>query len=279
MTTARNFSAGLSKEASSVTNYESFALANGSDGRVPSVAFGTGTTFTKRGDDVIKAVEEAVKAGYRLIDTAVLYKTEEGVGVAIRNLIQQGVVARNDLFVTSKLLPYDVSAKEITDMVDQSLKRLQLDYLDCMMIHWPGVPGGHEANPIFETMPSIPENFQEVRITLWEALQKCHDEGKVKHLGLSNFCRHHIETLLQDPRCKVKPVLNQTEFNPYMRDQDILDVCKENGIVVQAYAPIGSGTKEDGNIKLVLDDPLLKKMSQRLGCNHAILVSFAWHGR
>jgi len=246
--------------------FEAFVLGNKSDDAfVPTVAFGTGTTFFARPDDVAKAVEEAVKVGYRLIDTAVLYKTEEGVGAAIKNLVSQGVVTRKELFVTSKLLPFDLSTQEIIDMVDQCLKRLQLDYLDCMMIHWPGTPDVAKGKPMFENVPSTPKESHEARLNMWQAFQKCREDGKIKHLGVSNFCRNHIEQMLQDSRCKVKPVLNQIEFNPYMQDQDTLAACKENGILIQAYAPIGSGTRDDGKLKLVLEDPALKKMSERLG--------------
>ena len=156
-------------------------------------------------------------------------------------------------------------------MVDESLKLLQLDYVDNVLIHFPALPKNFDpmktdkADPaFFAPISSDPERAPEARMIMWEALQQCIKDGKVRHIGVSNFCRKHIEKMVQDPRygciiscqihngkktthflhrCKVKPTLNQIEFNPYVCDDDILKVCGEHGIVVQAYSPIGSGTK------------------------------------
>lgn len=222
-----------------MSDYKSFKLNDG--GSVPTIAFGTGTSFFNRNDDVADAVVKGIKAGYKLIDTAIMYGTEKGVGVGIKKALDEGLIKREDLTVTTKLPPYDQSIDKTIAMVDESLKLLQLDYVDNVLIHFPGLPKNFDpmktdkADPaFFAPISSDPERAPEARMIMWEALQKCVQDGKVKHIGVSNFCRMHIEKMVQDPRCKVKPALNQIEFNPYVCDDDILKVCGEHGIVVQA---------------------------------------------
>merc|ERR1712001_14430 len=120
-----------------------------------------------------------------------------------------------------------------------------------MMIHWPAAPLGSNpddgSNPILACQTSDPHRAPEVRITIWQALQNCVKTGKLKHIGVSNFGRSHIEALVNDPRCQIMPVLNQIEFNPYMVYEEIMSACRAYGITVQAYAPIGSGLRGKEN--------------------------------
>jgi len=265
-----------------MNKFTCFALSGG--GSLPTIAFGTGTTYFDRGDEVADGVLKGIRAGYRLLDTAQQYKTEKGVGEGIKQAIAEGLVERKDLFVTTKFPPKDQPVAETVKFVNESLKLLQLDYLDCVMIHFPALAEDYDPtkNPtknlgFFENCTSDPVRAPEVRMAMWEALQLCQKEGKIKHLGVSNFARKHIEGLLKDPRCKVKPAVNQIEFNPYCCDDDILKSCEEHGIVVQAYSPIGSGTKvgAQGETQMVLDDPVLKDISARVGCTVGQLC-IAW---
>ena len=255
--------------------YSTFKLKDG--GIMPTIAIGTGTTFAfQNAFKVTEAIVDAVKKGYRHIDTAQIYQTEEHVGKAIYQLISEGVVQRQDLFITSKMPPKDLSIEETLASVEGSLKRLGLEYLDCMMIHWPSAPvGSNPDDPLLAGQTSDPEKAPEVRMTIWQALQNCVEMGKVKHLGLSNFGVSHIDALVKDPKCHTMPILNQIEFNPYNVYDDIVASCNALGITVQAYAPIGSGLKGQDNFKLVLDDPVLKGISRRIGCTVAQL-SLAW---
>jgi len=265
-----------------MNEFAHFELNGG--GSLPTIAFGTGTTFYDRGDEVADMVVKGVRSGYRLLDTAQQYKTEKGVGEGIKRAIEEGLVERKDLFVTTKYPPKDQPIEETVKFVNESLKNLQLDYLDCVMIHFPALAEDYDPikNPtknlaFFENCTSDPASAPEVRMAMWEALQLCQREGKIRHIGVSNFARKHIEGMLRDPRCKVKPALNQIEFNPYCCDEDILKACEEHGIIVQAYSPIGSGSRigARGESKMVLDDPVLMEIAAKIGCTVGQLC-IAW---
>lgn len=240
-------------------------------GWIPSMGFGTGTTYFDRPDDVSEGIVKAVKAGFRLIDAAVVYGTEVGVGKGVKKVVEDGLCKREDLFITTKLSPTLLSYQEVVAMVDDCLTNLQLKYIDLMMIHYPGISSlAKNKEP-----SNDPKVNEESRIEMWDALQACQKEGKIKHIGVSNFTRRHLEQLINNPRCKIIPVANQIEFNPYMVDKDILEVCKEHNIIVQAYAPIGSGPlkpesgfDENSNWNL-LEDLTLKAIATKKECTVA----------
>ena len=161
-----------------------------------------------------------------MIDTATVYGTEKGVGIGVQRAIDEGLVTRGDLFIMTKLPPYDQSVDKVSlwlvivtsfkfvcskyirvfqtvDMINESLKILQLDYLDCVLIHFPGRPT--DFNPqnksvFFSSITSDPVRAPEARMVTWEALQKCQQYSKIRHIGVSNFNRHHIEKLVHDTR-------------------------------------------------------------------------------
>jgi diketogulonate reductase-like aldo/keto reductase len=250
-----------------MADYNKIKLNDG--GWMPSMAFGTGTTYFNRPDAVSEGIFKAVESGFRLIDTAIMYGTEVGVGNGLTKILDDSLCKREDLFVTTKLAPNLYTIEEVVTMVDESLKKLQLDYIDLMMIHF---PGNSDPNKDKE-YKNDPDTNAEGRMEMWDALQTCQEKGKIKHIGISNFTRHHIEQLLKNPRCKVIPVVNQIEFNPYMMDQDILDVCKEHNIIVQSYGPIGSGTRKHANPEKencnLLDDVKLKEIATKHECTAA----------
>merc|ERR1712241_1035312 len=202
-----------------------------------------------------------------------MYGTEGGVGKGVAKVVEEGICRREDLFITAKLSPTLLSYQETVDMVNDSLKKLQLEYVDLMMIHYPGVTSFDKT----KESSNDPIKNAEGRIEMWEALQFCQKEAKIRHIGVSNFTRHHLETLIRNPRCKVIPVVNQIEFNPYMVDKDILDACEEKNIIVQSYGPIGSAARMpangiDGNMNCnLLEDPTLKSIAIRNDCTVAQL--------
>ena len=156
----------------------------------------------------------AIDAGYRLLDTAMIYKNEGAVGEGVR----RSSVERENLFITSKVWNTDQGYDTALQAFDDSLQRLGTDYLDLYLVHWP------TAGKYTET---------------WRALETLYTGGRVKAIGVSNFMRHHLEDLLSG--AEVVPMVNQMEFHPYLVQQDQVDFNAENGILYQAWSPLMSG--------------------------------------
>ncbi len=175
--------------------------------------FGLGVFQSKAGEEVENAVRYAVDAGYRSIDTAAIYKNEEGVGKAIRNC----GVDREELFITSKVWNSDQGYDSTIKAYETSLMRLGLDYLDLYLIHWP----------------------KDLSADTWRAMEHLYREGKVRAIGVSNFLQHHLEDLLET--AEVTPMVNQMEFHPRLVQQDLVDFCHAREIRYEAWSPLMQG--------------------------------------
>ena len=165
-------------------------------------------------NEVEQAIADAADAGYRLIDTASVYKNEDGVGRGIKAL----TIPREELFVTTKIWNTAQRIGDVEDTFNRSLERLGLDYVDLYLIHWP-VPGCYTDT--------------------WKALEKLQTQGRVKSIGVSNFHIHDLEMLKKVS--DVVPAVNQVEFHPLFNQPKLLSYCRENNIAVQAYAPLARG--------------------------------------
>ena len=165
-------------------------------------------------NEVEQAIADAADAGYRLIDTASVYKNEDGVGRGIKAL----TIPRDELFVTTKIWNTAQRIGDVEDSFNRSLERLGLDYVDLYLIHWP-VPGCYTDT--------------------WKALEKLQSQGRVKSLGVSNFHIHDLEMLKKIS--DVVPAVNQVEFHPLFNQPELLSYCRDNKIAVQAYAPLARG--------------------------------------
>ena len=165
-------------------------------------------------NEVEQAIADAADAGYRLIDTASVYKNEDGVGRGIKAL----TIPREELFVTTKIWNTAQRIGDVEDTFNRSLERLGLDYVDLYLIHWP-VPGCYTDT--------------------WKALEKLQTQGRVKSIGVSNFHIHDLEMLKKVS--DVVPTVNQVEFHPLFNQPELLSYCRENNIAVQAYAPLARG--------------------------------------
>lgn len=165
-------------------------------------------------NEVEQAIADAADAGYRLIDTASVYKNEDGVGRGIKAL----TIPREELFVTTKIWNTAQRIGDVEDTFNRSLERLGLDYVDLYLIHWP-VPGCYTDT--------------------WKALEKLQTQGRVKSIGVSNFHIHDLEMLKK--ASDVVPAVNQVEFHPLFNQPELLSYCRENNIAVQAYAPLARG--------------------------------------
>ena len=165
-------------------------------------------------NEVETAISYALESGYRLIDTASVYKNEDGVGRAIKS----SSIPRGDLFITTKVWNTAQRIGSIDSAFERSLERLQLDYVDLYLIHWP-VPGCY--------------------LETWKELEKIYHSGRAKAIGVSNFEIQHLEQLFQTSG--IVPAVNQIEYHPLFNQSELCSYCQERGIAVQAYAPLARG--------------------------------------
>jgi diketogulonate reductase-like aldo/keto reductase len=197
--------------------------------------FGLGTYKADNDQEVIDAVKYALKIGYRHIDTAAAYKNEEGVGKAVA----QSDVARESIFVTTKVWNSDQGYETTLKAFEASLDRLKLEYLDLYLVHWP-VNGKYKDT--------------------WRALEKLYAEKRIRAIGVSNFLQHHLEDLLQ--AAEIVPMVNQMEFNPYLVQQGLLDFCNSKKIQYEAWSPFMQGELFNLNITDKLEKKYNKSTAQ-----------------
>ncbi len=198
---------------------------------------GLGVFQMSDGPDVEQAVINALEIGYRSIDTAAAYRNEIGVGNAIREC----GIPRGELFLTTKVWNEEQRRKRTLAAFDESLERLQTEYVDLYLIHWP-VKGCY------------PET--------WLAMEEIYRSGRAKAIGVSNFMIHHLEDLLSGSR--VVPAVNQIEFHPYLVQPDLLEFCQSHQIQVEAWAPLVKGE--------IVNEPVAQKLAQKYGKTPAQIV-------
>lgn len=186
---------------------------------------------------VAQGVKDAIDAGYRLIDGAHVYENEHEVGEGVNAKIKEGVVKREDLFVTSKLWNTFHDPKDVRGACEHTLKQLQLDYLDLYLIHWPiGYGLSKELFPKNEAGESLHSNFD--LMDTWRAMEELVDAGLTKSIGISNYNIKQVDYIYDNAR--IKPVTNQFECHPYLLNKELREHCKSKNIVVTAYSPLGS---------------------------------------
>lgn len=203
-------------------------LSNGI--KMPLLGFGT--YKVESGESVINSVKEALKIGYRHIDTAAFYGNEEGVGIAIK----ESGIKREDIFLVSKVWNTEQGYEKTIKSFEDSLKRLGTDYLDLFLIHWP----------------------QPLHKETWRALEKLYNEGRVKAIGVSNYTVNHLKDLLKDS--EISPMINQIEFHPKLIQPELMDFCNKNNIQIEAWSPLMRG----GIFKIKLLDELSKKYKKTI---------------
>ena len=211
-------------------------LANG----VEMPLFGLGVFKTREGREVRDAVAWALEAGYRLIDTAAVYGNEEGVGQAVR----ESGADRKSLFITSKVWNSDQGYDSTLRAFETSLAKLNMDYLDLYLVHWP-----------------VSGKYRET----WRALETLYREGRVRAVGVSNFLEHHLLDLLET--AETVPMLNQVEFHPRLQQPSLQALCREKGILLQAWSPLMRGQ--------VTEIPELEELGRKYG-KTAVQVTLRW---
>ena len=221
---------------------ETYKLENGV--KIPKLGLGT---WCIDNDKAAQAVRTAVALGYRLIDTAQAYKNEQGVGEGIRSC----GVPREELFVASKVAAELKTYEAAAASIEETLKKMGLDYLDQMIIHAP-----QPWSEFRDTKRYFAENK-----AIWRALEDAQAAGKVRVIGVSNFLQDDLENLLSD--CRVQPMVNQILLHISNTDQELLNFCKEQHIQVEAYSPIAHGE--------ALKNPVIAQMAKKYGVSAAQL--------
>lgn len=214
--------------------------------QIPAVGFGTYKAADGKSADVIK---KAIESGYRYFDTASFYGTEPYLAEAIR----QSGLPRKDFFIASKLWKSEMGYTNAREAFQRTLENLDTEYLDLYLIHWPLPEPGYE-------------NWKELDKETWRALEELYAEGKIRAIGLSNFLPHHMENILAG--CTVRPAVDQIEYHPGYSQEATVQYCKEKGILVQAWSPIGRSR--------VLEDPLVCELAAKYQVSPAqICLKFA----
>ncbi|OEL26876.1 Non-functional NADPH-dependent codeinone reductase 2 [Dichanthelium oligosanthes] len=216
---------------------------------MPVLGFGTGSSSTP--PDLSAIIVDAVRLGYRHIDTASLYGTEGAVGAAVADAVRAGAVAsREGLFVTSKLWVKDAHPDRVLPALRESLARLGLDYLDLFLVHWPVAAD--------ENKKLVPFDMEGV----WRAMEECHRLGLARSIGVSNFSSAKMSRLLSF--AAVPPAVNQVELNVGWRQEKVREVCAKNRVVVTAFSPLGAFGAAWGS-NAVMENGVLQDVAARRG--------------
>ncbi|EJS74229.1 glyoxal reductase [Bacillus wiedmannii] len=203
--------------------------------------FGLGVFKVEDGPELVEAVKSAIKAGYRSIDTAAIYGNEKAVGEGIRAGIKEAGISREDLFITSKVWNADQGYETTFAAYEESLKKLELDYLDLYLVHWP-VEGKYKDT--------------------WRALETIYKEERVRAIGVSNFQIHHLQDVLAG--AEIKPMINQVEYHPRLTQKELQAFCKEQGIQMEAWSPLMQGQ--------LLDNETLQAIAEKHGKTTAQVI-------
>ena len=209
-------------------------LNNGKE--IPLIGFGT--FQIRKISELEKALKSAIKYGYRLFDTSVTYGNEH----LFSKIIPKLNIPREELIISTKIQKSDMTYEQTKQSINNSLKKMNLNKIDIVLIHWPEV-----------------ENLND-RLMVWKALEECVEEGKIDTIGVSNFLKKHLQHILNN--CKIKPAINQIEVHPLYYDKETIDFCQQNNIVVEGYCPLAGF--DDKLIKNQVINNIAKEKSKKV---------------
>ncbi|MCL6258181.1 aldo/keto reductase [Aquiflexum sp. TKW24L] len=252
---------------------KSITFSNGD--QMPIIGLGT---WKSKPGEVYQAVLWAIEAGYRHIDCAAIYDNEKEVGNALTKAFKDGLVKREELFVTSKLWNSNHRLDDVVPALKKTLSDLKLDYLDLYLIHWPvsfkkGI-GFAQTREEFFTYGDVP------LVQTWEGMEEAKNRGLVKHIGVSNFNIAKLQEILKSGR--IAPEMNQVEMHPFLPQNKLVNFCKTNSILMTAYSPLGSGDRaaasKKSNEPSLLENETVKEVATKHGVSSAqILISYSVH--
>ena len=246
-----------------------------SGAEIPAVGLGTFGSDNYDNQTIARAVEKAVRLGYRHIDCAAVYGNEKEIGQTISRLIADGVVKREELWITSKV--WNDMHHDVAGACRKSLSDLGLDYLDLYLVHWP-FPNFHAKGVSVDSRdPNAKPYIHEDYMKTWREMEKLVEDGLVKNIGTSNMTRPKMELLLKD--CHIRPAVNEMELHPHFQQPELYDYMVSHGIQPIGFCPIGSPnrperdkTPEDTS---PIDDPAIVEIAKAHGV-HPAVVCIKW---
>ncbi len=244
-------------------------LSNGAV--IPAVGIGTFGSDNYDNETIANALKIAVRNGYRHIDCAAVYGNEAEIGVAIKELIAEGTVTREELWITSKL--WNDQHHNVIEACKKSMADLQLDYLDLYLVHWP-FPNFHAKGVSVESRdPNAKPYIHADFMATWSKMEELVEMGLVKSIGTSNVTKAKMELILKD--CKIKPVINEMEIHPHFQQPELFDYMMANGIQPIGFCPIGSPNRPErdktAEDTVPIEDPTIVAIAKAHGVHPAVI--------
>lgn len=236
------------------------------DSEMPIIGLGT---WQSKPGEAYQAIRWAIKMGYRLFDCASIYGNQAEIGQAFSDAVREGDIKRKELFITSKLWNDMHAPEDVKPALEQTLEDLKLEYLDLYLMHWPVAQKKGTQMPQSADDLINPKDLP-VEVT-WSAMEELLQSGLVESIGVSNFSAKKLGNLIE--KAEVVPAVNQVENHPLLQQNELIDFCQKNDVIVTAYSPLGSQHHEGE--ESVLGNPVIIEMAERLQVTPAQVV-LAW---